>query len=246
MARRKLVAANWKMNGTRGFGAELVAGVARLAAAPLAAGVEVLICPPATLLISLADAVGAGGLRLGGQDCHPERSGPFTGDISAPMLVDAGCSHVIVGHSERRTLHHETSADVCAKATAALAEGLVAVICVGETEAERDAGEALAIVGRQIAESLPEGSAPENVVVAYEPVWAIGTGRVAATADVAEMHAHIRSLLPFRDIRILYGGSVKPSNAVELFALEDVDGALVGGASLDAASFGAIVAAAAG
>jgi triosephosphate isomerase len=225
--------------------------VARLVAPVGADAAEIVLSPPATLLFDIAARLAGTGIGLGAQDCHARGSGAFTGDLSAAMLADAGCSHVIVGHSERRAYHHETSDEVRAKAEAALEQRLVAIICVGETEAERDAGTALELVGAQIAGSVPGRAAPETVVVAYEPVWAIGTGRVASAADVAEMHRHIRRLLAdrFREgaaIRILYGGSVKPSNAAELLSLADVDGALVGGASLHAADFAAIVRAAPG
>jgi len=251
MARRRLVAANWKMNGTRDQGAELVASTQQLTEASVALGLEILLCPPATLLLPTASLLAGSGVALGGQDCHWQRSGAYTGDISAAMLRDAGCSHVILGHSERRHLHHETDALVRAKAEAALDEGLTALICVGETEAERIAGDAFTVVERQARASLPERATPETVVLAYEPIWAIGTGRVAGTDDVAAIHAHLRAILAASvvrgaEIRILYGGSVKPSNAAELFRLEDVDGALVGGASLDANAFAAIAAAAVG
>jgi triosephosphate isomerase len=251
MARRRLVAANWKMNGTRDQGAALVAGTQHLTEAAVALGLEILLCPPATLLLPTAAMLAGSGVALGGQDCHWQSSGAYTGDISAAMLRDAGCSHVILGHSERRHLHHETDALVRAKAEAALGEGLTALICVGETEAERIAGDAFAVVERQTRASLPERAAPETVVLAYEPIWAIGTGRVAGTDDVTAIHAHLRQILAASvergaEIRILYGGSVKPSNAAELFRLEDVDGALVGGASLDGNAFAAIAAAAVG
>lgn len=182
---------------------------------------------------------------LGGQDCHRATKGAFTGDIAAPMLADLGCTHVIVGHSERRQYHGEIDLMVSEKAKAAHEAGLTAVICIGETEAERDAGQALAVCSRQIAGSVPEGSTADNTVIAYEPVWAIGTGRTPTTADVAEVHAHIRAELSrvmsdSDDVRILYGGSVKASNAGELMAVANVDGALVGGASLVADDFWAI------
>jgi triosephosphate isomerase (TIM) len=244
---RKLAAGNWKMNGL----AAQLDEVAALAAAHPAPGCEVLICPPATLVARLARQVSTlnSPILTGGQDCHPKPSGAHTGDISAAMLRDAGATHVIVGHSERRADHAETDALVRAKAEAAVSQGMVAIVCVGETEAERDAGQTLDLVRRQLAGSVPAGAAPETIVVAYEPVWAIGTGRTPTPAEIAEVHADIRARLIQRfgpgaaGIRLLYGGSVKPSNAAEIFALPHVDGALVGGASLKAADFGAIVAA---
>lgn len=244
---RKLVAGNWKMNGLAAHLDE----VAALAAAHPSPGCEVLICPPATLVDRLARQIAAldSPILTGGQDCHPKPSGAHTGDVSAAMLRDAGATHVIVGHSERRADHAETDAMVRAKAEAAVSQGLVAIVCVGETEAERDTGQTLDVVRRQLAGSVPAGAAPETIVVAYEPVWAIGTGRTPTPDEIAEVHADMRARLTGRfgpgaaGIRLLYGGSVKPSNAAEIFALPHVDGALVGGASLKAADFGAIVAA---
>jgi triosephosphate isomerase len=248
--RRKLVAGNWKMNGLRAEGLALARDLAhRAVAAQRPAGepiaCDLLICPPATLFFSLGEALTGSGISLGGQDCHQEPAGPHTGDLSAEMLKDAGCSHVIVGHSERRSEHGESDAIVRAKAAAARRAGLVAIVCVGESEAERVGGQALSVVARQLAGSVPDGMAAAGLIVAYEPVWAIGTGRTPTAADVAEMHAHIRQLLGERlaeggEVRILYGGSVKPTNARELLAVADVDGALVGGASLVAADFWAI------
>ncbi|TCO73096.1 triose-phosphate isomerase [Rhodovulum euryhalinum] len=244
--RRKLAAGNWKMNGT---GASLSEAMA-LAAAHPDPQVDILLCPPATLIDRMADAVHGSRLAVGGQDCHAAASGAHTGDISAAMLADAGASYVILGHSERRTDHAETDAAVRAKAEAVLAEGLVAVVCVGETDAQRDAGQTLAVVGAQIKGSLPDaGVTGQSVVVAYEPVWAIGTGRVPTLDQIAEVHDFMRAELVARfgdaahGIRLLYGGSVKPSNAAEIFATSNVDGALVGGASLTAADFSAIIAA---
>lgn len=241
MSRRTLIAGNWKMNGLTGsldYFREL---------APVAAdsAAEVLVCPPATLIHLVAQACRGTRIRVGGQDCHARISGAHTGDISAPMLRDAGASHVILGHSERRAGHGERDMDVQAKAAAASAAGLVPVICVGETLAEREAGQAVEVVARQLAGSLPENSAIVDLVIAYEPVWAIGTGLTASLTDVAEMHAAIRERLenPLTTC-ILYGGSVKPDNAEALLSLADVDGALVGGASLDATDFSAIVRAA--
>jgi triosephosphate isomerase len=213
-----------------------------------AGAAELAVCPPATLLAQAAAALKGGKVSLGAQDCHAKDSGAFTGDIAAPMIKDAGASYVIVGHSERRQYHGETDAAVKAKAEAALKTGLTAIVCVGETRAEREAGKAIEVVSTQVRGSLPAGGAPETVVVAYEPVWAIGTGLTPTPANVAEVHAAIRKLLgevygPVgAKLRILYGGSVKPSNAKELLGLANVDGALVGGASLKAVDFLAIAA----
>lgn len=242
--RRKLVAGNWKMNGTTASLAEVEA-LARAHPAPRS---EVLICPPATLIAQMAARTRGGPIMVGGQDCHPEAAGAHTGDISAAMLKDAGASHVILGHSERRADHGETDALVQAKARAAHSAGLVAVICLGETEAQRDAGTTLDVIGTQLRGSVPDGAMAVNTVVAYEPVWAIGTGRTPTLAQIAEVHDFLRAELARRvadsaEVRLLYGGSVKPANAAEIFATSNVDGALVGGASLKAADFGAILAA---
>lgn len=248
MALRPLVAGNWKMNGTRASLKELVA-MGEAYDAALKAKVELMICPPAQLLFTAAAAALGSRIAIGGQDCHTATSGAYTGEISAEMLADAGATAVILGHSERRQFFRETDALVAEKAAAAHRAGLLAIICVGETQAEREAGKTLAVVGRQVARSIPEGATPDTVVVAYEPVWAIGTGLTPTTADVAEVHALIRKKLVARHgkqaagIRILYGGSVKPSNAKELMSVPNVDGALVGGASLKAADFLAIAAA---
>ena len=239
--RRRLIAGNWKMNGLRADGLALTRGLAeRAAASPPEA--ELLVCPPATLIAPVAEALRGGPVALGGQDCHTEPSGAHTGDVSAEMLADLGCRYVIVGHSERRANHGESDIRVRRKAEAALRAGLVPIVCVGETETERMRGEQADIVKRQLEGSLPERAGPESAVIAYEPVWAIGTGRTATSQDVAEMHAHIRGLLGGRGaaMRILYGGSVKAANAAELLALEDVDGALVGGASLKLEEFWSI------
>ena len=239
--RRKLAAGNWKMNG---LGADL-AELERLAAAPAPSQTGRLICPPATL-ISRATLV-AGDIAIGGQDCHAARSGAHTGDISAEMLADCGATAVILGHSERREDHGETDATVAAKTLAAWDEGLLAVICIGETLAQRDSGETLALIGTQLAGSLPDGATGSNTVIAYEPVWAIGTGRVPTLDQIAEVHDFIRTTLTERfgdeghGFRILYGGSVKPGNAAEIFSVANVDGALVGGASLKADDFQAII-----
>ena len=245
---RKLVAGNWKMNGLRSDGLALARELARRATAT-APGCDLLVCPPATLLSAAAAALAGSGIALGGQDCHARQSGAHTGDLSAAMLRDAGCSHVILGHSERRTDHHEGDALVRAKLAAAREAGLVGILCVGETAQQRDAGEALAVVSRQLAGSLPPGLDAAQVVVAYEPVWAIGTGRTPTPSDVAAMHAHLRAELAGKiadpaSVRLLYGGSVKPGNARSLLHVGDVDGALVGGASLDAGDFWAIAEAA--
>ncbi|AMY69016.1 triose-phosphate isomerase [Frigidibacter mobilis] len=241
--RRKLAAGNWKMNGMAASLAEFDA----LAAAFPAPACDVLICPPATLIARMAARPGAAAIAIGGQDCHAIASGAHTGDISAAMLADAGASHVILGHSERRADHAETDAMVRAKTEAAHAAGLVAVVCVGETEAERDAGSTLAVIGGQLAGSLPDAATGATTVIAYEPVWAIGTGRTPTNDQIAEVHGFLRAELVARFgdegdmFRLLYGGSVKPSNAAEIFAIPDVDGALVGGASLKAVDFGGIV-----
>ncbi|MCB1391022.1 MAG: triose-phosphate isomerase [Rhodobacteraceae bacterium] len=236
---KKLAAGNWKMNGRT---AQLTEAIA-LAAAHPAPSVEVLLCPPATLLGAMASALTGTSVAVGGQDCHAREKGAHTGDIAAAMLADAGATHVIVGHSERRADHGESSADVAAKARAAWDAGLVAIVCVGETEAQRDAGQTLAVIGEQLAGSLPGGATAANTVVAYEPVWAIGTGRTPTPDQIAEVHAFLRARAPDPGIRLLYGGSVNPGNAQTIFALPNVDGALVGGASLKAADFGQIVAA---
>lgn len=247
--RRKLAAGNWKMNGV----AENLGEVIALATAFPKPGCDVLICPPATLVSRMAGVASDSAIAIGGQDCHAEASGAHTGDISAGMLKEAGASHVILGHSERRADHGESSATVHAKSLAAWAEGLVAIVCVGETLDEREAGQTLSVVGEQVAGSVPDGATPETLVVAYEPVWAIGTGKVPTLEQIGEVHGAIRAALNARfgdtvgeGVRLLYGGSVKPSNAAEIFAVADVDGALVGGASLKAADFGGIIAAAAG
>ncbi len=244
--RRKLVAGNWKMNGNLAALAELAA-IAD--AARGAGGADVAICPPFTLIASAVTR--SGGLIGGAQDCHAEASGAYTGCVSAPMIREAGARLVIVGHSERRAGQNESEAEVRAKAAAALAAGLIAIVCVGESAAERADGRHLAVVEAMLAGSLPDDWEEGELVVAYEPIWAIGTGKVATPDDVAEMHAHVRVVLVRRygerglRIRILYGGSVKADNAAELFAVPEVDGALVGGASLAASSFVPIVEAAA-
>jgi triosephosphate isomerase len=238
--RRPLVAGNWKMNGLKAAAAELAAMVQ--GSGDLTA-VDLLVCPPATLIAGFAEMVAGSAIMLGGQDCHPDAAGANTGDISAEMLADAGAGAVIVGHSERRTDHRESDGLVRAKALAARRAGLIAIVCVGETRQQREAGATLNVVGGQLDGSLPDGASAADLVVAYEPVWAIGTGLTPTTADVAEVHRAIRAKLVERydgagqGMRILYGGSVKPGNAKELMAVPDVDGALVGGASLKAADF---------
>ncbi len=233
------------MNGSRESTRELVAALKEAAAK--SARAEVLICPPTPLLAEAREALGEAGIALGAQDCHAAAGGAHTGDVAAEMLADLGCCYVIVGHSERRTDHGEGDADVAAKAEAALRAGLSAIVCLGETEAQRDAGEALAVVGRQLAGSLPQGAAPANTVVAYEPVWAIGTGRTPSEDEIAAVHAELRARLVERfsaagnEFRLLYGGSVKPANAVAIMKLKNVDGGLIGGASLKAEDFWPIV-----
>ena len=238
--RRPLVAGNWKMNGLRASAAELGKIVQGSEALPK---VDLLVCPPATLLMMFVSAAHGSRVGIGAQDCHAEAAGAFTGDISAEMIADAGASAVIVGHSERRTYHNETDSMVRAKALAAWRAGLMAIVCVGETRDQRIAGQTLDVVGSQLAGSLPGSVVAEGLVVAYEPVWAIGTGLTPTAADVAEVHGFIRARLAKRfgetgeEIRLLYGGSVKPSNVAELLGVANVDGALVGGASLKANDF---------
>ncbi len=238
---RPLVAGNWKMNGLAASMSELDG--MKKGAADLAGKADLMICPPATLIAQFNWATKDSSLIIGGQDCHAKASGAHTGDVSAEMLADAGAKAVIVGHSERRTDHKESNAEVKAKAEAAWRAGLTAIVCVGEQRAEREAGKTLQVVGEQLAGSLPDGATADNLVVAYEPVWAIGTGLTPTPADVAEVHAFIRKTLTdrFHDrgagVRILYGGSVKPSNAGELLTIAHVNGALVGGASLKAEDF---------
>lgn len=240
---RPLVAGNWKMNGLRAA-AKVLSEIHAGYTSGLKAKVELAICPPATLIGAFAVQSVGTRVAVGGQDCHAKESGAYTGDLSAEMLADAGATYVIVGHSERRQYHGEKDADVCAKATAAHRAGLTAIVCVGETKQEREAGKTLAVVRKQLRGSIPADSNSLNLVVAYEPVWAIGTGLTPTVADVAEVHALIREELrrlvgkgEQGKVRILYGGSVKPSNAAELMAVENVNGALVGGASLVAADF---------
>jgi triosephosphate isomerase len=244
---RPLIAGNWKMNGLKSFSAEFEAMLA--GAADLAAKAELLVCPPAMLIADFAErARGSARLAVGAQDCHPKASGAHTGDISAEMLADAGARAIIVGHSERRADHGETDVLVRQKAEAVWRAGLTAIVCIGESQLQRDAGRTLDVCHGQLNLSLPDGARSDNLVVAYEPVWAIGTGLTPTTGDVGQVHRFIRDLLIGRfkgegaRIRILYGGSVKPSNARELMAVANVNGALVGGASLKAADFLAIAA----
>jgi triosephosphate isomerase (TIM) len=238
---RPLVAGNWKMNGLKTSAGEL--GRIMQGGGDLWRQVDLMICPPATQLVTFSVVALGSKLQIGAQDCHSEREGAFTGDISAEMIADAGAVAVIVGHSERRTLHHETNAQVRAKAQAAWRAGLTAIVCIGETKAERDQGKTLDVLDTQLKGSLPDNATGANTVVAYEPVWAIGTGLTPSAGDVTEAHASIRQALCQRynvtgdQIRILYGGSVKPSNAKELLSLPNVNGALVGGASLKAEDF---------
>jgi triosephosphate isomerase len=242
--RRKLAAGNWKMNGLSASLDELNA----LRAAHPNPGVDMLICPPATLISAAVVTAADHALQIGGQDCHAQTSGAHTGDISAAMLKDAGAGYVLTGHSERRADHAESDEVVRAKTKAVQAAGLTAVVCIGETLQEREAANTLDIIAGQLAGSLPDVLTAENTVIAYEPVWAIGTGKIPTTNQIGEVHDYIRSRLEQRygpgigqSVRILYGGSVKGSNAAEIFAVSNVDGALVGGASLKASDFSPIV-----
>ena len=244
---RPLVAGNWKMNGLRSS-VDVLRAIASGVSAELRDRADLLVCPPATLVHEFAEAARGSAVQIGAQDCHAKEAGAYTGDISAEMLADAGAQFVIVGHSERRQYHHESDSDVHAKALAARRAGLVAIVCVGETREEREAGKVLEVVSAQLRGSVPKDSTAAGLVVAYEPVWAIGTGLTPTVGDVAEVHALIRAELgkilgpdEHNQVRILYGGSVKPANAVELLRVPDVDGALVGGASLVVDEFAAIV-----
>jgi len=244
-ARTPLIAGNWKMNSMTASGAELAAAISAGASEVSA---ELLVCPPAILIAPVSAALSEG-VALGAQDCHAAESGAHTGDISAEMLADSGCAYVIVGHSERRADHGETNEQVCAKAEAAHRAGIRAVICVGETESERDSGDTLVVISKQLSGSIPAAANAENTVVAYEPVWAIGTGRTPTNDEAQAVHAHIREALVASHgeavsagMRLLYGGSMKPDNALGLLAQRDIDGGLIGGASLKAADFLAIAA----
>ena len=247
--RRFLIAGNWKMNGLQADGKALAEGVAAKLAAEKGKALpfDMLVCPPFTLITAVADAIKGSGVLLGAQDCHMVEKGAHTGDTSAVMLADAGCAFVIVGHSERRTNHGETDAIVKAKAEAGIAAGLTAIVCIGETLEQRDAGKALEINESQLAGSLPGGASAANTVIAYEPVWAIGTGRTATPEQAQEVHAAIRAGLvkalgeaEGNAVRILYGGSMNPKNAKELLAQPDIDGGLIGGAALKADDFWAV------
>jgi triosephosphate isomerase len=246
-ARRPLLGGNWKMHGLKRSAPELEKIIQ--GGAEFAGRIDLVVCPPATLLPAFAEMARGTGVRIGAQDCHAEPSGAFTGDISPEMLADAGASVAILGHSERRTYHNETDGIVHDKVLGAWRAGLMAITCVGESRAEREAGHMLDVVARQLAGSLPERATAGNLVIAYEPIWAIGTGLTPTPADVAQVHGFIRERLVKRfgasgeNVRVIYGGSVKASNAAELLAVPDVDGALVGGASLKADEFLAIAAA---
>lgn len=247
MSRKILIAGNWKMNGLIGDSASLAKEVA-INVKKLKPNAEVLVCPPFTLLTTVKKALRGSKVKLGAQDCHVEEKGAHTGDISPVMLKDAGCDYVILGHSERRTDHKESSALIRQKAKAALKAGLKVIICVGETLAEREDGKAFEVTEKQIRTSVPSEATAANTVIAYEPVWAIGTGKTATPEDAEAVHAHIRKVLAEKlsksianNMRILYGGSMKPANAAELIAKEDIDGGLIGGASLKAADFTAII-----
>ncbi len=248
-ALRPLIAGNWKMNGLRASAAEARA-VMDATAGDDAPSAELLICPPATLLLALAQMAKDTNLAIGAQDCHASASGAHTGDVSAEMIADAGGKAVIVGHSERRADHAESDAIVMAKAAAAIRAGLLAIVCVGESEADRTAGRAINVVSGQLAGSIPPEADSGNLVIAYEPIWAIGTGRVPTSTEIDQVHGAIRNAMIARfgdageAVRILYGGSVKPSNAAEILAIPNVNGALVGGASLKAEDFLAIARAA--
>ena len=239
---RSLIAGNWKMHGTLAWAGDQARRLAERTRNGLPC--DVLVCPPATLLGTVAEPLRDAGILLGAQDCHHETHGAFTGDIAATMLADLGCSHVLVGHSERRSLHRESSDDVRKKAMAAHRAGLVSIICIGEDRDERRAGKAFDTAANQLARSIPSGASAANTVVAWEPVWAIGTGETASAADVRAMHRFLKQQLMAllgEGVRILYGGSVNPSNSRTLLAIEQVDGLLIGGASLDADRFWQIV-----
>lgn len=239
---RKLAAGNWKMNGVKASLGE----IKTLAANHANSGIDILICPPATLISQAADI--EGNIQIGGQDCHANESGAHTGDVSAEMLADCGAGYVIIGHSERRTDHAETNQQVHDKTLAAWRAGLVAVICIGETLEEREAGQTNDVLAKQLAGSMPDGALASNTVVAYEPVWAIGTGKIPSFDEISQAHSFIRGFVASHqetseahEMSLLYGGSVKPGNAAEIFALNNVDGALVGGASLKASDFSGII-----
>jgi triosephosphate isomerase len=232
----KIIAGNWKMYG----GLSSVRALAQAVAVHVADRARVIVCPPAVWIAEVLDALGGSRVAVGGQDCHAEAEGAFTGDVSARMLKEAGCAYVIVGHSERRAGHHETSAVVQAKAARAMAEGLTPIICVGESLHEREQGLAQDVVARQLAESIPAGADAGHFILAYEPIWAIGTGRIPSPDDIAAMHAHIAGRVG-EGTAVLYGGSVKPANASDIMQTPHVHGVLVGGASLVAADFCKII-----
>jgi triosephosphate isomerase (TIM) len=242
---KPLIAGNWKMNGLKSAHSVLMQ-IAQGYTPELKAGADLLVCPPATLLSSFATNALGSRVHIGAQDCHAKTAGAHTGDISAAMIADAGATHVILGHSERRQDHKETSADICQKVIAAWKEDLTAIVCVGETQQERQTGKTLSVIKKQLQGSLPDVCRAEKLIIAYEPVWAIGTGLTPTNSDIAEVHAFIRAELKKKvgrhasDIHLLYGGSVKPSNARDLLSIENVNGALVGGASLVASDFLAI------
>jgi triosephosphate isomerase len=242
---RPLIAGNWKMNTLREGAVALAGSLVELRASQGDPGTDMLVCPPAIMLHSVAAVVTGTAVALGAQDCHPAEFGPHTGDINAAMIADAGCGYIIVGHSERRADHGESDQLIQSKAVAAHAQGMTAIICVGETLEQRDGGETLSVVSQQVNGSVPAGATAENTVIAYEPVWAIGTGRTPTIEQVGEVHDHMRSLLAgkFTDadtVRLLYGGSMNPGNARDLLAVNNVNGGLIGGASLKADDFWSI------
>jgi triosephosphate isomerase (TIM) len=246
-SRRPMIAGNWKMNGLKSDGRKLASAIAKRMKKLKKPGFEMVVCPPFPLIGLANDTIKGSGLKLGAQDCHADVSGAHTGDVSPELLKNMGCKYVIVGHSERRTDHGEKDADVKAKAEAAIAAGMGAIVCIGETLKQREAGRAMSVNRKQVQGSLPEGATAKNTVIAYEPVWAIGTGKVATPEQAQDVHAVIRKELvkilgekEAAKVRILYGGSMKPGNAKELLALEDVDGGLIGGAALNAEDFWAI------
>ncbi len=244
MARRILIAGNWKMNGLTADGTTLAGGLAERMRTGASEAFEMLVCPPFVLIPKIVDAVAGSGIAVGGQDCHADEKGAHTGDTSAWMLKDVGCGYVIVGHSERRTDHAETDGLVKSKAEAALAAGLQVIVCIGETLEQRDAGQTLGVNRSQLHGSLPSGATAANTVVAYEPVWAIGTGRTATPEQAQEVHSMLRAELVTAlgqavsdEMRILYGGSMNAKNAAELLSQPDIDGGLIGGASLKVDDF---------
>lgn len=237
--KKKWIIANWKMNGSRNLATELAAAAKQSSRA----GAEVVLCPPFTLLMHVEGLVRGSGIHVGGQNCHQEMQGAHTGDISAAMLLEAGCNYVILGHSERRQHHGENDALIKAKCEIAMASGLKTILCIGETEAERKKGKEREVVSRQLSACMPRQANSDNLLIAYEPVWAIGTGAVPSTAQIQEMHQHIRKEAD--GFTVLYGGSVKSSNAAEILGVPGVGGLLIGGASLEPESFAAIIGAAA-